>query len=241
VRAGNRENGHNCAAAAELWAILLRWPVLRYKGVIDAIIGGIAMTRDFSKKLAVVACLLPLLGPPAVAQDDEDQPFDRTPQDCILASSIDETDATDDQNIIFYMRGQRAYRNHLPRKCPGLERENRISYKLTGTRRLCSTDTITVLEESVFGGGVGVGGFREGFTCRLGEFVPLSPAEIEELEARREEGGGFFGRRRPPGGRQPQQTVETSEVELPAPESGAEEPAAEAAPAPEAAPAESDN
>jgi hypothetical protein len=192
------------------------------------------MTRDSKRNLAAVACLLPLIGLPAVAQDDEEGAFDRTPEDCILASSIDQTEATDDQNIIFFMRGQRAYRNHLPRKCPGLERENRISYKLTGTRRLCSTDTITVLEESVFGGGVGVGGFREGFTCRLGEFVPLSPAEIEELEAREDDGGGIFGRRRPAGGRQPQQTVETSEVEIPNPEAAGEEPpAAEPARAPD--------
>jgi hypothetical protein len=187
------------------------------------------MTRDSKRGLAVVA-LLPLIGLPAVAQDDVEGAFDRTPEDCILASSIDETDAIDDQNIIFHMRGQRAYRNHLPRKCPGLERENRISYKLTGTRRLCSTDTITVLEESVFGGGIG---FREGFTCRLGEFVPLSPEEIEDLEAREDEGGGIFGRRRPAGGRQPQQTVESAEVEVPNPETQGEEPAA-TAPAPAA-------
>jgi hypothetical protein len=187
------------------------------------------MTRDSKRGLAVVA-LLPLIGLPAVAQDDVEGAFDRTPEDCILASSIDETDAVDDQNIIFHMRGQRAYRNHLPRKCPGLERENRISYKLTGTRRLCSTDTITVLEESVFGGGIG---FREGFTCRLGEFVPLSPAEIEDLEAREDEGGGIFGRRRPAGGRQPQQTVESTEVEVPNPETQDQEPAA-TAPAPAA-------
>ena len=68
------------------------------------------------------------------------------------------------------------YRNHLPRKCPGLERENRIAYE-THSSRLCSIDTITVLEDfAAF--------FRPGFTCRLGEFVPLSQAEVEELELR---------------------------------------------------------
>jgi hypothetical protein len=181
------------------------------------------MTRDSKRRLAVVASLLPLLGLPAVAQDDEDVAFDRTPKDCVLSSSIDKTDATDDQNILFYMRNRGVYRNHLPRKCPGLDRENRISYKLSGTRRLCSTDMITVLEESGFSGGTG---FREGFTCRLGEFVPLSPEEIEELEAREDEGGGIFGRRRATGGRQPQNTVETTEVEIPAPETQGDEPAA---------------
>jgi hypothetical protein len=176
------------------------------------------MTRASKLGLAVAACLLPLLSLPAVAQEDDEEPFDRTPRDCILASSIDQTDAVDDQNILFHMRDRSVYRNHLPRKCPGLERENRISYKLQGTRRLCSTDTITVLEQSGFGVGGGLGAFRDGFTCRLGEFVPLSPEEAEELDLRDDEGRG--GRRR-------QNTIETSEVELPdaEPSSEGEEPA----------------
>ena len=90
------------------------------------------------------------------------------------------------------MRGSKVYRNHLPRKCPGLERENRIAYETHGSR-LCSIDTITVLED--FGGG-----FRPGFTCRLGEFVPMSAAEVEELELREDGEAG-------------QSSIETSEVE----------------------------
>jgi hypothetical protein len=146
--------------------------------------------------------VLPLLCTGVLAQ--EDAPFDRTPADCLSVSRIDKTKAIDDQNIIFYARGDRAYRNHLPRKCPGLERENRFAYR-TSVGRLCSTDTITVLEQF----GVGL---RNGFTCRLGEFVPLSPAEVEELE-QLEEGGR--GRR----------AIETTEVEL-EPENAPEEDAA---------------
>jgi hypothetical protein len=177
------------------------------------------MTRASSLTLAIAACVLPLLGLQVFAQEDDEAAFDRTPRDCILSSSIDQTDAIDDQNILFHMRDRGVFRNHLPRKCPGLERENRISYKLQGTRRLCSTDTITVLEESGFGVGGGLGAFRDGFTCRLGEFVPLSPEEVEELEQREDEGRG--GRRR-------RNTIETSEVELPNPEPSSEgaEPAA---------------
>jgi hypothetical protein len=120
------------------------------------------------------ACALPLLvgGPAAYAQNEG--AFDRTPQDCVVVSSIDETEALDDQNIIFRMRGNRVYRNHLPRRCPGLERENRFMYETRGGR-LCSIDTITVLEQF----GVSL---QRGFTCRLGEFVPLSPDEIEDLD-----------------------------------------------------------
>jgi hypothetical protein len=118
------------------------------------------------------------------------------------------------------MRGRRVYRNTLPRECPGLERENRITFE-TRTSRLCSSDTITVLEDFGGFGGAGVGGFRRGFTCRLGEFVPMSPADIEELEALEE--GGFD-----------QRAIETTSIELPDEPADGEAPAA----AEEDAPAE---
>jgi hypothetical protein len=120
----------------------------------------------------------------AAAQNDASDvegAFDRTPQECLIITQIDETDAVDDQNVIFRMRNNKVYRNHLPRKCPGLERENRFAYE-SHNSRLCSIDTITVLEQR-FGPGL-----QGGFTCRLGEFIPLSPAEIEDLDAREREG-----------------------------------------------------
>ena len=141
------------------------------------------MTRATTAGFRLSLWALPVLVPLALG-GQEDGAFDRTPRDCIVVSSIDETDALDDQNLIFRMRGDRVFRNHLPRRCPGLERENRIAYQTRGGR-LCSIDTITVLEES------GVG-FRNGFTCRLGEFVPMSPDEIEEFELR-EDGRGTQG------------------------------------------------
>jgi hypothetical protein len=110
----------------------------------------------------------------AFAQDDDvDEPFDRTPVSCVRVTSIDKTEAVDDQNILFHMRGKKVYRNHLPQRCPRLEQENRIAYQVFGGR-LCDSDTITVLEESVFG-------LQSGFTCGLGDFVPLSPEEVEDL------------------------------------------------------------
>ncbi len=153
------------------------------------------MIRASNKSLCLSAGLLVLLaGPIALGQEGEDAPFDRTPRDCVVVSTIRQTDAIDDQNIIFRMRGNRVYRNHLPRTCPGLQRENRISFR-TSTSRLCSIDTITVLEQF----GVEL---RPGFTCRLGEFVPLSPAEVEELESRED-------------GKAGQSAIETSSIELP--------------------------
>jgi hypothetical protein len=169
--------------------------------------------------------LLPLLaGASVLAQDDEDQPFDRTPEDCIITSRIDQTEAIDDQNIIFRMRGNRVYRNTLPRTCPNLQRENRIAWT-TSMARLCSIDTITVLEP------YGVG-FRPGFTCRLGQFVPLSPAEVEDIDLRKKGEAG-------------QSAIETTQVEVERDDEAAAPPeaAAETAPAdePERAPGDDEN
>ena len=155
-------------------------------------------------KLTLAACLVPALAAFPVAAQDDDDVFDRTPIDCITVSGIDKHEAVDDQNILFYMRDRRVFRNHLPRKCPGLEREQRIAYKLEGTQRLCSINTITVLEDGIGGGGPL--GFREGFTCRIGEFVPLSPEEVEDLKLLADQ---------PRGGRRTQSTIETTEVEAP--------------------------
>lgn len=168
------------------------------------------MTRFALLRLAGTAPAL-LAAAGALGQGDE-AAFDRTPQDCIIVSSIDQTEALDDQTIIFEMRGRRVYRNTLPRACPGLERENRISFE-TRTSRLCSIDTITVLELGGFGG-PGIGGFRRGFTCRLGQFVPLSPADIEELRLLRRGGS-------------PQRAVESTAIELPDEPADGEPPAAE--------------
>ena len=176
-----------------------------------------------ASKPAGLAAATAIVAVSAVAQNDVSDvegAFDRTPQDCILVSSIDETDAVDDQNLIFHMRGNKVFRNTLPRKCPGLERENRIAYEARNSR-LCSIDTITVLEQRF---GVGLQG---GFTCRLGEFVPLSPAEVEDLDLQEQE--GRRGRR----GIAAQPVDNKTEAEAVDPA-----PAEDAAPADAAAPAE---
>jgi len=152
---------------------------------------------------------------PLFAQDAKvDEPFDRTPQNCVALVSIDRTHVIDDQTILFYMRNDDVFRNYMPRKCPGLERQDRFMYE-TRSSRLCDIDMITVLEQW---------GTRlePGFTCRLGDFHPLSPEEIEDLEARRKSGDDTLGRG----------AIEASPAELPdkpAADVDAPAPAAEAA------------
>lgn len=47
-------------------------------------------------------------------------------------------------------------------------------YSPTGNR-LCSIDTVTVLEQWAFG-------LTRGFTCSLGDFHPISEADLAELK-----------------------------------------------------------
>ena len=139
---------------------------------------------------------------PSLAQDDA--PFDRTPQDCVVLTAIDRTRVLDDQTILFYMHNNRVFRNFMPRKCPGLERQNRFMYE-TRSSRLCSIDMITVLEQW---------GTRlePGFTCRLGDFYPISPEEAEDLETLRKSGEDEVG----------SEAIQTSPAELPRNEAPAE-------------------
>lgn len=149
-------------------------------------------------------------GGPALAQDDA--PFDRTPTSCLSLSRVDRTRVLDDQTILFFLRGKAVYRNYLPQRCPGLAQNDRFSYESTGGR-LCSVDTVTVLEQWA-------GRLESGFTCRLGEFHPISPEEIEELEALLD-------------GRKRREAVEATPVELPERPPSVDEPA-DAAPSPPA-------
>jgi hypothetical protein len=127
------------------------------------------------------ALLTMLAGVSVSAGADEDGALDRTPRDCLYVSSVRRTEVLDDQTIIFYMRGNKvAYRNYLAHKCPGLARSGRFMYEVHMSR-LCSIDTITVLEQW----GVGL---QPGFTCRLGDFYPLSPAEVASMKIEKERG-----------------------------------------------------
>ncbi|WP_428100973.1 hypothetical protein [Candidatus Rariloculus sp.] len=129
--------------------------------------------RTHRSLLTALVVLVALTGsPPLAAQDDG--VLDRTPQDCIAVNRISRTKVVDDKTILFYMRGRQIYQNILERDCPRLERENRFMYEVRSFR-LCDIDTITVLDR--FGAG-----FGRGFTCRLGQFHPVSAAEAEEIE-----------------------------------------------------------
>jgi hypothetical protein len=146
----------------------------------------------------------------AAAHADE---LDRTPRDCLILSDIRQTVVLDDRTILFYMRGGKkdVYRNYLPHECPNLAREGRFSYK-TPLNRLCNIDLITVLEQ--FGPGL-----TPGFTCRLGDFYPITYEEAEILRKEKDNPDGPRGN-----------AVKSKPAELPDKKGAAPAPAEGAAP-----------
>jgi len=131
------------------------------------------MKRSASLALLILVAQFPFAT--ASSQDGNSEPVR-----CVSLARIDFTEVIDDRTIAFHLRGGDIYLNRLRRVCQGLEREKRFSYR-TVTRRLCSSDSISVLENTGFG-------ISRGSTCRLSMFDPSHEDEIailkgEELEA----------------------------------------------------------
>jgi len=105
----------------------------------------------------------------ATTPDERPEPRPRAdvvgePVSCIPINQIRETRVRDDWTIDFISGGNRAWRNALTQRCPGLKAQNAITYE-TSLTRLCNTDIVYVLETA--------GGLRRGPSCSLGQFVPV--------------------------------------------------------------------
>jgi len=109
----------------------------------------------------------------AYAQDEEPISDDNVTS-CISVRSIRTTDIIDDRNILFYMRGDVVYHNILSRRCPGLAREDRFSYR-TAASRLCDIDSINVLHSDARG-------MRPGTACGLGKFIKITREDAQALK-----------------------------------------------------------
>ncbi|MCP5144000.1 MAG: hypothetical protein H6978_16325 [Gammaproteobacteria bacterium] len=92
---------------------------------------------------------------------------------CVSMMRIDRTKIVDDQNILFYMHGDKVYLNHLQYSCPTLKM-NDVFMTSTSLNELCNVDIITVLERLGFG-------FNRGASCGLGLFYPIDEATANEL------------------------------------------------------------
>jgi len=94
---------------------------------------------------------------------------------CVQIIQIDHTKILDDQNILFYMKDRKIYKNHLPNRCAGLKAADTFRYR-TSQSQLCNVDIITVLNRTG-------GDFMPGPSCGLGVFEPYTPPPKEEKQA----------------------------------------------------------
>ena len=91
------------------------------------------------------------------------------PLTCLRLADIRESRVRSDRIIDFYTHSRgRVYRVELPQACPQLGFEQRFSYA-TSLDRLCSTDIITVLQQTG-------GSLDRGASCGMGQFQPVTLA-----------------------------------------------------------------
>jgi len=158
------------------------------------------MTRKVLPALLGVAAL----SLTSVAAQEDEEEASNEPLRCLSMNSIRSTKVLDDARVLFFNARDKVYLNRLDRECLGLSRSGTFEYRVqSGARhaRLCSTDSITVLETS-----------GRGLNCGLGMFEPLTQEELESLI------GG------------PNPAITTVPVELPKEEPPPEPPAAPAPP-----------
>lgn len=89
---------------------------------------------------------------------------------CIQASRIRTSRVIDDYNILFIMKGKKAYLNTMKHRCSRLGFEKSFSYELH-VNQLCNIDIITVFDST---GGI------QGPSCGLEKFVEYKKKPKED-------------------------------------------------------------
>lgn len=123
----------------------------------------------------ILALALMLSAGSQAAAQDEVYPDDESvaAERCVNLGRVRNTEVLNDRNILFYMRGNKIYRNVLARRCPSLKENRTFAYRAT-INRLCDNDVIEV----IIAPGMGQMG---GPICTLGKFYLVSEEEAEAL------------------------------------------------------------
>ena len=141
----------------------------------SAIFTGESSMHKLIATLTTLSLGLFAVPPGALAQDSEEEPvIDENTERCISLRRLRSTDVINDRTIIFRLRGGEIFLNILPRTCPGLGREKRISYS-TNVNAICEIDHIAVLH-------AGAGNMFEGARCRLGVFHRISADDAKAIK-----------------------------------------------------------
>lgn len=102
------------------------------------------------------------------------------PRTCLSESDIRGYEALGDRHILFRGRQGRLWVNVLRARCLGLKRDGVFVIEPNSGRRYCDRDHFSVVDR--------VGALRTvaAPNCTLGEFRPVSEAQVEEIENRLE-------------------------------------------------------
>ena len=125
------------------------------------------------------------------------------PRSCLPQPQIDRTKILNGRNIVFVTRDDTIYNNELPKQCPSLNRRSLVNYGIQNGR-MCAGDRFQVLWET------GPGNYQFAAMCQLGNFVPITAAELEDLTAMTDE-----DRARSRRGRSKREAVTTEQIEAP--------------------------
>jgi hypothetical protein len=161
-----------------------------------------------------------LMAPGAAQQGDEAEVADasRDPRSCLPHPTIDRTKILNGRNIVFVTRDNTIYNNQLPKQCASLRRNSLVNYGIANGR-ICAGDRFQVLWENR------PGSYLPGAQCQLGNFVPISAAELEDLVAMTAEKRERRGRGRSTREAVTSEKIELPQAETPAPAEGANPPA----------------
>ena len=96
---------------------------------------------------------------------------------CLPIHRIRDVDALDDRHVLFRMSRKALYLVQLPRRCPGLRRNDPVAYETLNGMSVCSHDAI----RGTFR--FGSGGSRLGPPCAIPGFQAITVEQLAALRA----------------------------------------------------------
>jgi hypothetical protein len=94
---------------------------------------------------------------------------------CLSSMEFRSYRALDNRHLLFKGRGDRLWVNKLRARCPGLEPDSVLIVQRFGGNQFCSLDSFEATEWFGYAG-------RPGVRCILGDFQPVTHAQIDEIE-----------------------------------------------------------
>lgn len=103
------------------------------------------------------------------------------PKTCLFKTEYRSFEALGDRHLLFRGRDDKLWVNFLRGRCSGLSRDIVFVMKPQGAGRLCDMDHFQVVDRMNVMSSTGMA-----TTCILGEFKPVTAAQVEEVESRLE-------------------------------------------------------